>query len=104
MSQMMQQAASTERRRYPRTLVSWPVRLWIDGIALDGTAQDVSEHGICVVTAPTAAVKLGSSYRIDVLAGGGAPRSIVADARHADPHGRSGFESDALLIDPSDVH
>ncbi len=83
--------------------MSWPIRLWVDGIALDGTAQDVSEHGICIATAPTAAVKLGSSYRIDVLAGVGAPRSIVADARHAD-QGRIGFESDALLIDPSDVH
>ena len=80
--------------------MSWPVRLSADGVGLDGTAEDVSVRGICIVTAPTAAVKLGSSYRIDVLAGLGAPRSVVAEARHSDLRGRIGFELAAPLIEP----
>ena len=83
----------TERRRYTRTTVTWPVRLWVDGASVDGTAHDVSPRGICIATAPTAAVKVGVSYRIDVLAGRGAWKSVVADARHHElDRGRIGFE------------
>jgi PilZ domain-containing protein len=91
-----------ERRRHPRTPVSWPIRLWAEGAVIDGRAQDVSVHGICIATAPTAAVKLGASYRIDVLAGVGPPHIVVADARHADS-GRIGFESDLRLIELADT-
>jgi hypothetical protein len=59
----------TERRQYPRKKVSWPVHLWVDRESIIGRAVDVSAYGLCVVTAPTDTLKVGRSYRVDVLAG-----------------------------------
>jgi hypothetical protein len=56
-----------ERRRYPRTRVSWPVRLAIDDNLLVGRAIDVSEQGLCIVTAPTGSLKRGQSCRLNVI-------------------------------------
>src|SRR3989338_4890757 len=85
-----------ERRRHARTNVSWPVRLWVDEGSLVGRTEDTSEGGICVAIAPTASVKLGSSYRVDVLASHMGPFSVIGEARHVD-NLKVGFETDRLL-------
>jgi hypothetical protein len=63
----MARASVRERREYPRTTVSRPVRMWVDEQMLIGRALDVSEQGLCVVTAPTEALKRGDCYRIDMM-------------------------------------
>jgi len=82
-----------ERRRFERTQVAWPVRVYSDDGMVPGITEDVSPYGVCIVTARAATVKMGRSYRVDVLAGFEAPRSIVGEAKHADPQGRIGFET-----------
>ena len=81
------------RRRYERTAVSWPVRVWVDDGMVPGMTEDVSPYGVCIITARAITVKMGHSYRVDVLAGFDSPRSIVGQARYAGPHGRIGFET-----------
>lgn len=81
-----------ERRRFARTPVSWHVRLWCDdGGMVPAMADDVSDHGIRIITARRADVKMGRSYRVDVLAGTAAEQSLVAEVRHADDRGRIGL-------------
>ena len=80
-----------ERRRSSRTPVPWPVRLWWDGDMMPAMADGVSDHGLCIVTARQAAVETGRAYRIDILAGTAAERSLVAEVRHADDRGRIGL-------------
>lgn len=87
-----------ERRREPRTPVLWPVRLWTADVVLEGTATDVSDNGICIVTAPTADIKIGASYRIEVLAGLEKGRTFVGEVRHVDHIGRVGFSTGASPI------
>lgn len=82
-----------ERRRFPRIPVAWPVRLWLDEDAIIGRAEDASEHGICVAVAPTAAVKLGRSYRVDILGHDTDVLSVVGTVRYAAEQ-RVGFEID----------
>jgi len=88
----------TERRREPRTPVLWPVRIWMADVVLDGTATDVSPHGICIVTAPTADIKVGASYRIEVLAGLEKGRTFVGEVRHVDQGGHVGFSTESSPI------
>lgn len=71
-----------ERRRYPRTPVSWPARLWVDESTIIGHTVDVSPYGLCVLTAPTAAVKVGHAYRVEVVAGMADPFTVVGEVRH----------------------
>lgn len=82
-----------ERRRFERTPVSWPVRVHADGGMVSGITEDVSPYGVRVVTARAASVEMGRSYRVDVLAGFDVPRTILGEAKHADAHGRIGFET-----------
>ena len=73
---------SEERREYPRTTVSWPVRMWIDEQMLVGRAVDVSEQGLCVITAPTEALKRGACYRIDMVVNAEHQVSVQGEVRH----------------------
>jgi hypothetical protein len=86
-----------ERRRHARTAVSWPTRMWLDDeTLLVGATSDVSASGIFLATAPTAAVKLGKCYRVDVLTDGGSGWSFVGEVRHMGERG-IGLMSDRLL-------
>ena len=77
-----------ERRRHARNAVSWPAQLWIDDqTLLVGATADISESGICLATAPTAAVKLGKCYRVDVLTEGHKNVSFVGEVRHMGERG-----------------
>ena len=42
-----------DRREHPRIAVSWPVRMWVDEEMIVGRAVDISEQGLCIITAPT---------------------------------------------------
>lgn len=76
-----------ERRRHPRHPVAWPVRLWADTESVVGRAVDASASGIRIVTAPTAFVKAGNSYRVEVM-GEPAPRfALVGQVRHVGAQG-----------------
>jgi hypothetical protein len=86
-----------ERRRYPRIPVTWPVRLWIDEECLIGRATDASAYGICVVTAPTAGLRLGQSYRVEVMAGMADAATYSGEVRHISDHG-AGFETTQPII------
>ena len=87
-----------ERRRHPRNAVSWPARLWIDNEApVVCATRDVSVFGICLATAPTAAVKVGRSYRIDVLTDGNGQRTVQGAVRRIDEHG-IGLATDQSLF------
>ena len=77
-----------ERRKHSRNAVSWPARLWLDDdTVLVGATTDVSAAGICLATAPTAAVKLGKCYRVDVLADSKSSLSFVGEVRHMGDRG-----------------
>jgi PilZ domain-containing protein len=75
-------ASVTERRSHPRTEVSWPVRMWVDEDMLIGRAIDISEQGLCVITAPTDALKRGVCYRIDVVIDAQNQFSCQGEVRH----------------------
>ncbi|MBI4634992.1 MAG: PilZ domain-containing protein [Candidatus Rokubacteria bacterium] len=81
----------SERRRSPRTQVSWPVRLWVGHEALSGQVVDASASGIALATAPTAAVKLGKAYRVEVLGGSHGASAFIAEVRNVGG-GRVGME------------
>lgn len=76
-----------ERRRDPRWAAAWPTRVWADDAVLVGTTVDVSDFGLCFVSAPTAALKLGYSYRIEVVGGSGEAIATVAEVRHISTRG-----------------
>jgi hypothetical protein len=71
-----------DRRRDPRLAASWPSSIVTDDAILVGRTVDVSEYGLCVVTAPTTAVKAGHSYRIELVGSSGTAISTVAEVRH----------------------
>jgi hypothetical protein len=71
-----------DRRRYQRIPVSWPVCVWVDEGVIIGRADDASEYGLCLALTPTSAVKLGKSYRVDVVASEADSFSVVAEVRH----------------------
>lgn len=78
----MARTSGRERREHSRTEVSWPVRLWVDEDMLVGRALDVSEQGLCVLTAPTEALKRGVCYRIDMVVGAEQQVSLQGEVRH----------------------
>ena len=95
----MSSGDTSERRRYRRVPVSWPVRVWVDDKSLVGEAVDASEWGICVVTAPTGELKLGRSYRVDVLTGGHGEWSVTAEVRQISARG-VGMQTNRPIILP----
>jgi hypothetical protein len=76
-----------ERRRDTRILAAWPGRLWTPDEVIVGNTIDVSEHGICLATAPTAALRVGRAYRLELVAEMGEPFITVGEVRHVSPRG-----------------
>jgi PilZ domain-containing protein len=58
-----------ERRRYQRYEASWALRLRTDEDTISGHVVDVSDFGICLAIAPTALVRVGKAYDLEVLHG-----------------------------------
>jgi len=78
----MSQADVKDRRIHPRIVVSWPVRLWNEDEVLVGRAIDMSAQGLCIVTAPTEALKRGDSYRVELMVGPSAQITCTGEIRH----------------------
>ena len=78
----MSHADVKDRRVHPRIVVSWPVRLWNEDEVLVGRAIDMSEQGLCIVTAPTEALKRGDSYRVELMVGPSAQIACTGEIRH----------------------
>jgi len=76
-----------ERRRDVRLAASWPSHVWTDGGLLVGRTVDVSDHGLCFVSAPTTALKVGDCYRIEIVGASGTSISTVAEVRHISARG-----------------
>jgi hypothetical protein len=74
--------AVANRRAHARMPVSWPVRLLLDDVLLIGRAVDVSEQGLCVLTAPTGALKRGQSCRVEMVLSAIQTVSCTAEVRH----------------------
>ncbi len=72
----------TNRRAHDRIPVSWPVRFLLDDTRLLGRALDVSEEGLCVLTAPTDALKPGRSYHLLMVLSRSQTISCTAEVRH----------------------
>ena len=62
--------------------MSWPVRFLLDDTRLLGRALDVSEEGLCVLTAPTDALKPGRSYHLLMVLSRSQTISCTAEVRH----------------------
>jgi hypothetical protein len=56
--------------------------MWVDETMLVGRAIDVSERGLCVLTAPTDALKRGDCYRVDVVVSADQSFSCQGEVRH----------------------
>lgn len=76
-----------ERRRDLRLAASWSGRIWTPDEVIVGSTLDVSEHGIFLATAPTAAVRVGRAYRLEVVAEMGEPFVTVGHIRHMSERG-----------------
>jgi len=76
-----------ERRRDLRLAASWPSQVWTDGGLLVGRTVDVSDYGLCFVSAPTTALKVGDCYRIEIVGASGASIATVAEVRHISSRG-----------------
>jgi len=71
-----------ERRRHPRIPAAWTVRLQADMETVVGHAVDVSPYGILVITAPTAPLKVGHSYWVELVADQGNTLVALGEVRH----------------------
>ena len=78
----MSDGKGKERREHPRTSVSWPVRIWVNGTVIVGRAIDISEHGLCLLAAPTGGLKRGESYRVEILVDADTRFSCQGEVRH----------------------
>ena len=76
-----------ERRRHPRRPVSWPIRVWIGQDSFDGHAVDASIYGICLATVPTHLLKIGTSYRVEILIDGHGQFPCIAEVRNLSDRG-----------------
>ena len=76
-----------ERRRYPRFPAAWPVEISVERATIVGQTVDVSEYGLFIATAPTTALKVGQSCRVEILVGLANPFSVIADVRHVNDRG-----------------
>ena len=76
-----------ERRRYPRFPAAWAVEISVERATIVGQTVDVSEYGLFIATAPTTALKVGQSCRVEILVGLANPFSVIADVRHVSDRG-----------------
>ena len=81
-----------ERRRYPRFPAAWPVEISVEQATIVGQTIDVSEYGLFIATAPTTALKVGQSCRVEILVALANPFATIADVRHVTERG-AGLET-----------
>jgi hypothetical protein len=78
----LSQSSRVDRRAHERFTVSWPIRLMLDEALLIGRAVDVSEQGLCVLTAPTDALRQGQSCRVELVLTQIQSVTCTAEVRH----------------------
>ena len=78
---------TAERRRYPRIPAAWPVRVGVGQDLVVGQTIDVSQYGLCVITAPTGLLKEGNCYRVEVVASMGEEVVVLGSVRHIGQRG-----------------
>ena len=76
-----------DRRRHPRIPAAWPVRLQVDAETVVGRTVDVSPYGVLVLTAPTALLKVGHSYWVELVADKGNTLVALGEVRHVSGKG-----------------
>jgi class 3 adenylate cyclase len=81
----------SERRRDPRRLASWPVRVWIGENSFDGHVVDTGIYGFCLDTVAKDLLKVGTTYRVEILLGNG-PFACTAEVRNLSDRG-AGMET-----------
>jgi hypothetical protein len=86
-----------ERRRDVRLTASWSSQVWTDEGLLVGRTVDVSDYGLCFVSAPTSALKVGDCYRIEIVGASGHSIASVAEVRHISARG-VGFKARERLL------
>ncbi len=79
--------ATQDRRHHPRILADWPVRVQVDEDCVVGRTADVSAYGVLVVSAPTAMLKVGHCYRVELMAGLGDKLVAQGEVRHVSGKG-----------------
>jgi hypothetical protein len=68
----------------------------VDEESIVGRTVDVSEWGLFVATAPTMALRVGRSCRVELLVGTPNPFNVVAEIRHVSARG-AGMEMQGPL-------
>jgi hypothetical protein len=76
-----------ERRRSPRIPASFPAEISVEESSIVGRTVDVSEYGLFVATAPTTALRVGQSCRVEILAAVPSPFTVTAEVRHVNERG-----------------
>src|SRR4026207_691299 len=74
-----------------RPAAACAARLWTPDEIVVGNTIDVSEHGICLATAPTAALRVGRAYRLELGARWAGPPAPPARGGGGEPPGWSGW-------------
>jgi class 3 adenylate cyclase len=81
----------SERRRDPRRLGSWPVRVWIGEDSFEGHIVDTGIYGFSLATVARNLLKVGTTYRVEILLGNG-PFACTAEVRNLSDRG-AGMET-----------
>jgi hypothetical protein len=96
---MSDDRAMAERRRFPRLPAAWPVEIAVERATIVGQTIDVSEYGLFIATAPTTALKVGQSYRVQILVSLANPFTVEAEVRHVGERGAGMETRERLPID-----
>lgn len=94
--------AMAERRRYPRLPRAWPVEISVERATIVGETVDVSEYGLFIATAPTTALKVGQSYRVQILVALAHPFTVDAEVRHVGERGAGLETRERLPVDSTE--
>jgi len=100
-SSRLSSARSSERRRWPRRQVAWPITMSIEGgEPVTGMATDASLHGLRVVLEHPQAIPDGARCHIEVLLAGGQARFVrIGEVRHVSERGIGLLSTTQLPID-----
>lgn len=96
---MSDDRAMAERRRFPRLPAAWPVEISVERATIVGQTVDVSDYGLFIATAPTTALKVGQSYRVQILVALANPFTVLAEVRHVGERGAGMETRERLPVD-----
>jgi PilZ domain-containing protein len=96
---------TTERRRWPRREVAWPVTMSLEGGgSVTGRVTDASRHGLRVALEDSVSqqvIREGTRCHVEVLLAGGQARFVrIGEVRHVGDYGVGLLVPKPLPIDP----